>query len=106
MSLGYAQAVCWIDTFAVVFGSPLLNAEAPFPTAYACWGPALGLVGQIRSDRIGKRRGEVQELLDQTTVLGGFLRWKLLTLRRAIAGQYIRHRNRYAGKWAGATGGR
>lgn len=89
MALGYAEASGRIGTFAVVPGPGLLNAGAALSTAYACWSPVLGLVGQIRSDLIGAQQGELHELPDQTAIVEGLSRWNMLALNPDMAGQYV-----------------
>ncbi|WP_198014596.1 thiamine pyrophosphate-binding protein [Salipiger mucosus] len=69
MAFGYAEATGRTGTFAVVPGPGMLNAAAALSTAFACRSPVLGLVGQVRSDRIGQPRGELHEIPDQSGIL-------------------------------------
>ncbi|MEM7526030.1 MAG: thiamine pyrophosphate-binding protein, partial [Pseudomonadota bacterium] len=63
LSTGKPQAYCTVP------GQGVLNAAAGHSTAYATSARVLALVGQNKSDYIGKMHGMLHELPDQTSVL-------------------------------------
>ncbi len=69
MADGFARSTGKIGTFVVVPGPGVLNATAALSTAYACSSPVLCVTGQIESTLIGKGRGALHEINDQTGLL-------------------------------------
>jgi acetolactate synthase-1/2/3 large subunit len=78
MADGYARTRGTPGVAMVVPGPGMLNATAGLATAYACGSPVLAVVGQIRSDLIGKGFGALHEIPDQSGVLRGLTKWQHL----------------------------
>lgn len=78
MADGYARAAGRPGVAMVVPGPGMLNATAGLATAYATSSPVLALVGQIRSDLIGRGFGALHEIPDQSGVLGSLTKWSAL----------------------------
>src|SRR5688572_27180942 len=66
MADGYARTSGKPGIAMVVPGPGMLNATAGLSTAYACSSPVLAIVGQIRSDLIGRGFGALHEIPDQS----------------------------------------
>ncbi|WJL96744.1 thiamine pyrophosphate-binding protein [Microbacterium sp. ET2] len=75
MADGYARTRGTPGVAMVVPGPGMLNATAGLSTAYACSSPVLAVVGQIRSDLIGRGFGALHEIPDQSGVLRGLTKW-------------------------------
>ena len=69
MAFGYARATGRPGVFSVVPGPGILNASAALCTADGCNQPVVCLTGQIMSEFLGKGRGHLHELTDQTVTL-------------------------------------
>ena len=69
MAYGYSKATGRPGVFAVVPGPGILNASAALCTADGCNTPVLCLTGQIMSEFLGKGRGHLHELADQTATM-------------------------------------
>ncbi len=69
MAFGYARATGRPGVFSVVPGPGILNASAALCTADGCNQPVVCLTGQIMSEFLGKGRGHLHELTDQTATL-------------------------------------
>ena len=69
MAYGYAKATGRPGVFSVVPGPGILNASAALCTADGCNQPVLCLTGQIMSEFLGKGRGHLHELDDQTATM-------------------------------------
>ncbi len=75
MAYGYAEVSGEIGTLLVVPGPGLLNAGAAIVTGYACNTPMLCLVGQGRSNLVGKGFGILHEIPDQFDTAKGLVKW-------------------------------
>jgi acetolactate synthase-1/2/3 large subunit len=75
MADGYARAAGRVGVCLTVPGPGVLNAMAGLATAYACSSPVLMIAGQIPSHEIGKGRGQLHEIRDQTQVLRSVTKW-------------------------------
>jgi acetolactate synthase-1/2/3 large subunit len=75
MADGYARSTGRIGTCMVVPGPGLLNAMAGLATAYACSGRVLCIAGNIHSTGIGKGRGLLHEINNQSDILGAVTKW-------------------------------
>lgn len=75
MADGYARATGRVGVCLTVPGPGVLNAMAGLATAYACSSPVLMIAGQIPSGQIGKGRGQLHEIHDQTLVLRSVTKW-------------------------------
>jgi len=75
MAYGYAEVSGKIGTLLVVPGPGLLNAGAAIVTGYACNTPMLCLVGQGRSQLVGKGFGILHEIPDQFSTASGLVKW-------------------------------
>ena len=71
MAFGYAEVSGEIGTLLVVPGPGLLNAASGIVTGYARNTPMLSLVGQSRSEQIGKGYGVLHEIPDQLAIAAG-----------------------------------
>lgn len=78
MADGYARTCGSPGVAMVVPGPGMLNAMAGIATAYACSSPVLALVGQIRSDLIGRGFGALHEIPDQSGVIDSQTKWSAL----------------------------
>jgi acetolactate synthase-1/2/3 large subunit len=76
MADGYARSTGKVGMCLVVPGPGLLNASGALSTAYACSSPVLCVTGQINSDMIGKRRGILHEINDQTETIASVTKWQ------------------------------
>ena len=81
MALGYAQATGRPGVYAVVPGPGFLNTTAALATAYTLHAPVLALIGQIAARAIGRGRGELHELPDQSAILRSLTRWSGLAMQ-------------------------
>jgi acetolactate synthase-1/2/3 large subunit len=75
MALGAALATGRPQAMSVVPGPGVLNATAALATAYSCNAPVLSVVGQIPLHAIGRRRGELHEIVGQSEVLATMCGW-------------------------------
>ena len=75
MADGYAKATGRPGVAMVVPGPGALNAAAGLGTAYASSSPVLLISGQIASESIGKRRGELHEIDEQLDVFAPITKW-------------------------------
>lgn len=78
MADGYARTTGREGVCLVVPGPGLLNAMAALATAYACSSPVLCIVGQIPSESIGKGRGLLHEVPNQSGLLDSVTKWHAL----------------------------
>ena len=78
MADGYARASGRVGVCMVVPGPGLLNAMAGLATAYSCSSPVLCIVGQIPSPLIGKGRGVLHEVPEQSRLLDSVTKWHRL----------------------------
>jgi len=78
MADGYARSTGREGVCLVVPGPGLLNAMAALATAYACSSPVLCIVGQIPSEAIGKGRGLLHEVPNQSGLLDSVTKWHAL----------------------------
>jgi acetolactate synthase-1/2/3 large subunit len=78
MADGYARTSGRPGVSMVVPGPGMLNSTAGLATALACSSPVLALVGQIRSDLIGRGFGALHEIPDQSAVLRSLTKWSAL----------------------------
>ena len=87
MALGYARATGKPGVFTVVPGPGVLNAGAALLTAMGTNAPVLCLTGQVPSAFLGKGRGHLHEMVDQTATLKGIIKdaWRLTDPRDASA---------------------
>ncbi len=77
-ALGFAQASGRAGVYTVVPGPGFLNTTAALATAQACGAPVLALIGQIETAAIGRGRGELHEISDQSGILRGLTKWSTL----------------------------
>ncbi len=75
MADGYAKATGKVGVAMVVPGPGALNAAAGLGTAYASSSPVLLISGQIPSDTLGKRQGQLHEVEDQLDVFKPITKW-------------------------------
>jgi acetolactate synthase-1/2/3 large subunit len=75
MADGYARTSGRPGVAMVVPGPGMLNATAGLATADACGSPVLAVVGQIRSDLIGRGFGALHEIRDQSGILRSLTGW-------------------------------
>ena len=75
MADGYAKVTGKVGVALVVPGPGALNAAAGLGTAYATSSPVLLIAGQIPSNTLGKRRGELHEIEDQLDVFRPITKW-------------------------------
>ena len=81
MADGYARATGRVGVCLTVPGPGVLNATTGLATAYACSSPVLMIAGQIPSRHIGKGRGQLHEIRDQSQVLRSVTKWVALAGR-------------------------
>ncbi len=89
MALGYAQATGKPAVFNVVPGPGILNASAGLATAYSLNAKVLCLTGQIHSANIGKGKGDLHEIPQQSEILRGLSKWSDLVLHPADVGRKV-----------------
>ena len=75
MADGYAKATGKVGVALVVPGPGALNASAGLATAYAGSSPVLLISGQIPSESLGKRQGQLHEVEDQLDVFKPITKW-------------------------------
>ena len=75
MADGYAKVTGKVGVAMVVPGPGALNAGAGLGTAYASSSPVLLISGQIVSDALGKRQGQLHEIEDQLDVFRPITKW-------------------------------
>jgi acetolactate synthase-1/2/3 large subunit len=76
MADGYARTTDRLGVCMVVPGPGLLNAMSGLATAYACSSPVLCISGNIHSGGIGKGRGLLHEINNQSGVLAVVTKWQ------------------------------
>jgi acetolactate synthase-1/2/3 large subunit len=81
MADGYARTTGKVGVCMVVPGPGLLNATAGLATAYSCNSPVLCIAGHIHSSAIGKGRGLLHEIKDQSNILRSVTKWSRLAER-------------------------
>ena len=79
MAMGYAKSTGRTGVFAVVPGPGVLNASAALCTAMGNCAPVVCLTGQIPSSFLGRGRGHLHELADQTATLRTLIKnaWRI-----------------------------
>ena len=75
MADGYARVAGKPGVAMVVPGPGALNASAGVGTAFASSSPVLLISGQIASDTLGKRQGQLHEIDDQLDVFRPITKW-------------------------------
>jgi acetolactate synthase I/II/III large subunit len=80
MADGYARSTGKVGVCMVVPGPGVLNALSGLATAYACSSPVLCIAGQIPSSSIGRGRGLLHEIPNQSSILGSFAKWSAIAL--------------------------
>ncbi len=75
MADGYAKVTGKVGVAMVVPGPGALNATAGLGTAFASSSPVLLISGQIASDALGKRQGQLHEVEDQLDVFKPITKW-------------------------------
>jgi len=75
MADGYARTTDRLGVCMVVPGPGLLNALSGLATAYACSSRVLCISGNVHSTGIGKNRGLLHEINDQSAILGAVTKW-------------------------------
>ena len=78
MALGYARVSGRPGVALVVPGPGVLNAATAVGTAYATSTPLLLLAGQVDSRQIGRGRGLLHEVDQQTEILRTLTKWRYL----------------------------
>lgn len=74
MAMGAANSTGRAACFAVVPGPGILNTAAALCTAMGTCAPVLGLTGQVPSTFLGRGRGHLHELRDQTGTLRSIIK--------------------------------
>jgi acetolactate synthase-1/2/3 large subunit len=79
MAMGYAKSTGRTGVFSVVPGPGLLNASAALCTAMGNCAPIVCLTGQVPSEFLGRGRGHLHELADQTATLRSLIKdaWRI-----------------------------
>jgi acetolactate synthase I/II/III large subunit len=82
MAMGYAKSTGRTGVFSVVPGPGILNAAAALCTAMGNCAPIVCLTGQVPSSFLGRGRGHLHELQDQTATLRSFIKdaWRIDSL--------------------------
>ena len=75
MADGYAKVTGKVGVAMVVPGPGALNATAGLGTAFASSSPVLLISGQIASNALGKRQGQLHEVEDQLDVFKPITKW-------------------------------
>ena len=75
MADGYAKVTGKVGVAMVVPGPGALNATAGLGTAFASSSPVLLISGQIASNALGKRQGQLHEVEDQLDVFKSITKW-------------------------------
>ena len=75
MADGYARVAGKPGVAMVVPGPGALNASAGVGTAFASSSPVLLISGQIATDTLGKRQGQLHEIEDQLDVFRPITKW-------------------------------
>jgi acetolactate synthase I/II/III large subunit len=75
MALGAALATGAAQAYCVVPGPGLLNSSAALLTAYGMNAPVLAVIGQIPEADIGKGRGHLHEIGDQSGIIARLVDW-------------------------------
>jgi acetolactate synthase-1/2/3 large subunit len=79
MAMGYAKSTGRVGVFTVVPGPGVLNAAAALCTAMGNCTPLVCLTGQVPTSFLGRGRGHLHELADQTGTLRTFIKdaWRI-----------------------------
>ncbi len=79
MAMGYAKSTGRTGVFSVVPGPGVLNASAALCTAMGNCSPVVCLTGQVPSSFLGRGRGHLHELVDQSGTLRTFIKdaWRV-----------------------------
>src|SRR5688572_4384585 len=79
MAMGYAKSTGRTGVFTVVPGPGVLNAAAALCTAMGNCAPVVCLTGQVPSSFLGRGRGHLHELADQTATLRTLIKnaWRI-----------------------------
>jgi acetolactate synthase-1/2/3 large subunit len=79
MAMGYAKSTGRTGVFTVVPGPGVLNASAALCTAMGNCAPLVCLTGQVPSSFLGRGRGHLHELADQTATLRTLIKdaWRI-----------------------------
>ena len=79
MAMGYAKSTGRTGVFTVVPGPGVLNASAALCTAMGNCAPVVCLTGQVPSSFLGRGRGHLHELADQTATLRTLIKnaWRI-----------------------------
>lgn len=79
MAMGYAKATGTPAVFTVVPGPGVLNASAALVTAMGTCAPVVCLTGQVPASFVGRGRGHLHELPDQTATLRSIIKdaWRI-----------------------------
>ncbi len=79
MAMGYAKSTGRTGVFSVVPGPGVLNASAALCTAMGNCSPVVCLTGQVPSSFLGRGRGHLHELVDQSGTLRTFIKdaWRI-----------------------------
>ena len=75
MADGYAKATGKVGVAMAVPGPGAINAGAGLGTAYATSSPVLLISGQIESQSLGRREGQLHEVEDQLDVFRPLTKW-------------------------------
>jgi acetolactate synthase-1/2/3 large subunit len=84
MAMGYAKSTGRVGVFTVVPGPGVLNAAAALCTAMGNCAPLVCLTGQVPSSFVGRGRGHLHELPDQSGTLRTFIKdaWRIDSIAR------------------------
>lgn len=91
MADGYARTTGKIGAYMVVPGPGLLNTTAALSTAYACNSRVLAISGHIHSSSIGKGKGLLHEINDQSEILGSITKWNGRPQTMSEIPVFVRH---------------
>jgi acetolactate synthase-1/2/3 large subunit len=89
MAMGYAKSTGRTGVFSVVPGPGVLNAAAALCTAMGNCTPLVCLTGQVPSSFVGRGRGHLHELADQSGTLRTFIKDAFRIDSAATASQHV-----------------
>ena len=89
MAFGYAKSTGRPGIYSVVPGPGVLNTMAALCTAWGANVPVLCVTGQIPREAMGKLRGHLHELPDQSATLQSLTKWSVRIERAADAPEII-----------------
>ena len=89
MAFGYAKSTGRPGIYSVVPGPGVLNTMAALCTAWGANVPVLCVTGQIPREAMGKLRGHLHELPDQSATLQTLTKWSVRIERAADAPEII-----------------